>query len=208
MRRLSVFAICYLVLTMTAAGATAGNDDAAGTAVFAGGCFWCMEGPFDALDGVLSTTSGYAGGSKEDATYQRSSSGRSGHREVLQVKYDPARVSYADLLEVFWHNIDPYDPRGQFCDKGPQYTSAVIALSDEQFRLASESKAELVAQIEAAGKSGDVIATEILPFAQFYPAEDYHQDYYTKNPIRYKVYRWNCGRDARLAEIWGEAAKH
>ena len=208
MRRLSVFAICYLVLTMTAAGATAGNDDAAGTAVFAGGCFWCMEGPFDALDGVLSTTSGYAGGSKEDATYQRSSSGRSGHREVLQVKYDPARVSYADLLEVFWHNIDPYDPRGQFCDKGPQYTSAVIALSDEQFRLASESKAELVAQIEAAGKSGDMIATEILPFAQFYPAEDYHQDYYKKNPIRYKVYRWNCGRDARLAEIWGEAAKH
>ena len=208
MRRLSVFAICFLVLTMTAAGATAGNDDAAGTAVFAGGCFWCMEGPFDALDGVLSTTSGYAGGSKKDATYQRSSSGRSGHREVLQVKYDPARVSYADLLEVFWHNIDPYDPRGQFCDKGPQYTSAVIALSDEQFRLASESKAELVAQIEAAGKSGDVIATEILPFAQFYPAEDYHQDYYTKNPIRYKVYRWNCGRDARLAEIWGEAAKH
>lgn len=208
MRRLSVFAICFLALTMTAAGATAGNDDAAGTAVFAGGCFWCMEGPFDALDGVLSTTSGYAGGSKKDATYQRSSSGRSGHREVLQIKYDPARVSYADLLEVFWHNIDPYDARGQFCDKGPQYTSAVIALSDEQFRLASESKAALVAQIEAAGKSGDVIATEILPFAQFYPAEDYHQDYYKKNPIRYKVYRWNCGRDARLAAIWGEAAKH
>jgi peptide-methionine (S)-S-oxide reductase len=208
MRRLSVFAICFLALTMTAAGATAGNDDAAGTAVFAGGCFWCMEGPFDALDGVLSTTSGYAGGSKKDATYQRSSSGRSGHREVLQVKYDPARVSYADLLEVFWHNIDPYDARGQFCDKGPQYTSAVIALSDEQFRLASESKAALVSQIEAAGKSGDVIATEILPFAQFYPAEDYHQDYYKKNPIRYKVYRWNCGRDARLAAIWGEAAKH
>ena len=208
MRRLSVFAMCFLVLTMTAAAATAGNDDAAGTAVFAGGCFWCMEGPFDALDGVLSTTSGYAGGSKEDATYQRSSSGRSGHREVLQVKYDPARVSYADLLEVYWHNIDPYDPRGQFCDKGPQYTSAVIALSDEQFRLAGESKAALVAQIEAAGKSGAMIATEILPFAQFYPAEDYHQDYYKKNPIRYKVYRWNCGRDARLAAIWGEAAKH
>ncbi len=208
MRRLSALAIFFLMLTMTAAGATADADEAAGTAVFAGGCFWCMEGPFDALDGVSSTTSGYAGGSKEDATYQRTSSGRTGHREVLQVKFDPARVSYAELLEVFWHNIDPYDPRGQFCDKGPQYTSAVIALSDEQFRLANESKATLVAQIEAAGKTASAIATEILPAAQFYPAEDYHQDYYKKNPIRYKVYRWNCGRDARLKAVWGEATKH
>jgi peptide-methionine (S)-S-oxide reductase len=191
-------------VTSLAAVAETPRDDAGdGTAIFAGGCFWCMEVPFDKLDGVLSTTSGYAGGSKEDATYRKTSSGRTGHREVVEVKFDPSRIGYAELLEVYWRNVDPYDARGQFCDKGPQYTSAIIALNDQQYQLATESKNKLVAQLEAAGKSGSLVATEVLPAATFYPAEDYHQDYYKKNPIRYKIYRWNCGRDARLKAVWG-----
>lgn len=205
MRGLPILWAFLLTLTAGAAdGAAAGE----GKALFAGGCFWCMEPPFDKLDGVLATTSGYAGGSKEDATYRKTSTGRTSHREVIEIEYDPARIGYAQLLEVFWLNIDPYDRRGQFCDKGPQYTSAIFALDDEQRRLAEESRARLEAQLEAGGKRGASIATEILPAAEFYPAEEYHQNYYEKNPVRYKVYRWNCGRDARLKQIWGEAAAH
>ncbi len=204
MRGFPVLGAFLLMFAASAACAAAEK----GTALFAGGCFWCMEPPFDKLDGVLATTSGYAGGSKEDATYKKTSTGRTGHREVVEIKYDPARIGYAQLLEVFWRNIDPYDRRGQFCDKGPQYTSAIFALNDEQRRIAEESKAKLVAQLEAGGKQGSLIVTEILPAAEFYPAEDYHQNYYEKNPLRYKVYRWNCGRDARLKQVWGAAAEH
>lgn len=167
-------------------------------ATFAGGCFWCMEPPYDKLDGVLSTTSGYAGGRTEDPTYREVSSGRTGHLEVLQVEYDPSRVSYEELLEVFWRNIDPHDPRGQFCDKGEQYQAAIFALNDGQRAAAEASKTAVEAELS------EPVVTEIRPAAKFYPAEDYHQDYYKKNPVRYKFYRWNCGRDQRLQQVWGE----
>lgn len=169
-------------------------------ATFAGGCFWCMEPPFDQIKGVKSTVSGYTGGQKEDPTYEEVSSGTTGHTEALQVTYDPSQVSYEKLLEVFWKNIDPTDPNGQFCDKGNQYRSAIFYHDEEQKRLAESSKEKLV-------KSGQLkkpIVTEITAFKKFYPAEDYHQDYYRKNPIRYKYYRYACGRDKRLKKLWGE----
>ncbi len=169
-------------------------------AIFAGGCFWCMEPPFDKLDGVLATTSGYIGGTKADPTYEQVTSGRTGHYEALQIEYDPARISYDRLLEVFWRNIDPLDASGQFCDKGPQYRAAIFALDDNQRTAADASKAAL----EKSGKLPGRIVTEILPAAKFYPAEDYHQDYYRKNPASYTYYRWSCGRDRRLERLWGK----
>ncbi len=168
-------------------------------AIFAGGCFWCMEPPFDKLDGVLATTSGYAGGTKADPTYEQVTTGRTGHYEVLQVEYDPARVSYDKLLEVFWRNIDPLDASGQFCDKGPHYRSAVFVADERQRAAAEASKAA----IEKSGKLPGRIVTEILPATKFYPAETYHQDYYRKNPAAYAYYRWSCGRDRRLERLWG-----
>lgn len=190
-----------LALAMTATIAAAPENKTAGTekALFAGGCFWCMEPPFDKLDGVLSTTSGYAGGRTANPTYKEVSSGRTGHLEVVEIEYDPSKVSYEELLEVFWRNIDPLDGRGQFCDKGEQYTSAIFALNEEQAAAAKASK-------EAVSLEGE-IQTRILPAATFYPAEDYHQDYYKKNPVRYKYYRWGCGRDQRLKKLWGKPAK-
>ena len=158
-----------------------------------------MEPPFDKLDGVLSTISGYVGGSAKDATYQRVLSGRTGHYEAVRIEYDPKKIDYETLLEVFWRNVDPYDRSGQFCDKGPQYRAAIFALTDKQMKLAEKSKATVVAEKSGQGK----IQTEVLPAAEFYPAEDYHQDYYKKNPVRYNFYRWNCGRDKRLESIWG-----
>lgn len=172
------------------------------TAVFAGGCFWCMEPPFDKIDGVKATISGYIGGATKDPTYEEVSSGRTGHYEALEVEYDPSKVAYEQLLEVFWVNVDPLDGGGQFCDRGGQYRTAIFAADDEQRAAAEASK------IEVAAKLGKTIKTEILPASRFYPAEDYHQDYYKKNPTRYKFYRWSCGRDKRLEEVWGEAAKH
>ena len=172
-------------------------------AIFAGGCFWCMEPPFDKLDGVLSTTSGYIGGTTVNPTYEQVSAGRTGHYEALQVEYDPARVTYDRLLEVFWRNIDPLDASGQFCDKGPQYRAAIFALDDSQRAAAEASKAAL----EKSGKLPGRIATEILPAAKFYPAEAYHQDYYRKNPTSYTYYRWSCGRDRRLEKLWGPIPK-
>ena len=170
-------------------------------AVFAGGCFWCMEPPFDKLDGVLATTSGYTDGAKTDPTYEQVSSGRTGHYEALQVEYDPARVSYEKLLEVFWRNIDPLDGGGQFCDRGPQYRSAIFVADDGQRALAQASKAAL----DQSGKLPGRVVTEVLPAGKFYPAEAYHQDYYRKNPTAYAYYRWTCGRDRRLERLWGAA---
>ena len=167
-------------------------------ATFAGGCFWCMEGPFDKLDGVLSTTSGYTGGSKKNPTYEEVSSGATGHAEAVQIIYDAKKVTYAKLLEVFWHNIDPLTPNAQFCDHGSQYRSAIFYHDETQKRLAEESKKALSSRFRAP------IVTEIVPATVFYPAEDYHQDYYKKNPLRYKVYRYSCGRDQRLEELWGK----
>ena len=168
-------------------------------ATFAGGCFWCMEHPFDQLEGVLSVTVGYTGGQKKDPTYEEVSSGTTGHAESVQIVYDPAKITYAKLLDVFWHNIDPTVQNQQFCDVGNQYRTAIFYHNEEQKRLTEESKKAL----EKSGRFKGPIYTEIVPASEFYPAEEYHQHYYKKNPIRYKFYRYNCGRDQRLQEVWG-----
>ena len=170
-------------------------------ATFAGGCLWCMEPPFDKLPGVISTTSGYTGGQKKNPTYHEVSAGSTGHAEAVEVVYDPKLVSYEKLLDVFWHNIDPTQKDGQFCDHGTQYRTAIFYHDEEQKQLAEASKAKLQQHKPFQGE----IVTEIVPAGEFYPAEDYHQDYATKNPIRYKFYRTSCGRDQRLRELWGKA---
>lgn len=164
----------------------------------AGGCFWCMEPPFDAEPGVLETVVGYTGGSVEHPTYEQVSDGGTGHVETIQIVYDPTIVSYERLLEIFWENIDPLDPDGQFCDKGSQYRSAIFYHNAAQKELAEASKKK----IEENGSLPRPIVTEIVAASTFFPAEDYHQDYYKKNPIRYKFYRYACRRDNRLAELW------
>ncbi len=170
-------------------------------AIFAGGCFWCMEPPFDALDGVISTTSGYIGGTVAAPTYKQVSSGSTGHTEALEIVYNPNKITYEKLLATFWLNIDPVDGGGQFCDRGSQYRSEVFYTSEQQRELAEKSKQQL--------NDGDVLPspvhTAITAASQFYPAEDYHQNYYQKNPKRYKFYSWNCGRKQRLLQLWGKA---
>lgn len=177
----------------------AAKPAATAKATFAGGCFWCMEEAFDPIPGVLSTVSGYVGGKTKNPTYEQVSTGRTGHAEVIQIEYDPKRVSYEKLLEAFWRNIDPTQREGQFCDHGSQYRSAIFYHDEEQKRLAEASRAALLKNRPFKGE----IVTEIVQAAQFYPAEDYHQDYYKKNPVRYKFYKTGCGRAARLKELWG-----
>ncbi|MCA9471959.1 MAG: peptide-methionine (S)-S-oxide reductase MsrA [Nitrospirales bacterium] len=169
------------------------------TATFAGGCFWCLEPPFDKLDGVISTTSGYTGGQKSDPTYEEVSAGGTGHTEAIQVVFDPAKISYPELLDVYWRNSDPTTADRQFCDHGNQYRPAIFYHDEEQRKLIEQSKAK----IESTKTFPQEIVTEIVPATTFYPAEDYHQDYYQKNPLRYKFYRYSCGRDQRLKELWG-----
>jgi peptide-methionine (S)-S-oxide reductase len=171
-------------------------------ATFAGGCFWCMEPPFEKLSGVASVTSGYAGGQEPNPTYEQVSAGATGHAEVVQVVYDPAKVTYAQLLDVFWHNIDPLTADAQFCDHGRQYRTAIFTHDEEQRRLADESKKQVEVRFPKP------VVTEIGPASRFYPAEEYHQDFYKRNPLRYYSYRAGCGRDRRLKELWGEAAGH
>ncbi len=166
-------------------------------ATFAGGCFWCMQPPFDVEPGVVETIVGYTGGQLESPTYEQVSAGGSGHLESIRIIYNQAVVGYGRLLEIFWDNIDPRDPDGQFCDKGSQYRSAIFYHNEEQKKLAEASKR----QIESRGSLTGSIATEIASASSFYPAEDYHQTYYKKNPLRYKFYRRACGRDKRLAEL-------
>lgn len=161
-----------------------------------------MEPPFDAVDGVIDTTSGYTGGDVVNPTYEQISAGGTGHTESLRVTYDPNRVTYQRLLEVFWHNTDPLTRDAQFCDHGDQYRTAIFYTDEDQRRLAEESKAAL----ETSGRFKSPIVTQIVPAKTFYPAEEYHQDYYRKNPIRYSYYRFRCGRDARLKELWGDLA--
>ena len=173
-------------------------------ATFAGGCFWCMEGPFDELEGVLSTTSGYIAGHKKNPTYEEVSAGTTGHTEAVQVVYDPKKITYQKLLDVFWVNIDPTVKDRQFCDHGSQYRSGIFYHNAEQQQLAEASKK----QLEKDKPFDGMIVTEITEATEFYPAEDYHQDYYIKNPIRYKYYRYSCGRDQRLQELWGNRASH
>jgi peptide-methionine (S)-S-oxide reductase len=160
-----------------------------------------MEPPFDKLAGVVSTTSGYTGGTVADPSYEQVSGGSTGHAEAIKVVFDPAKVSYAQLLDVFWHNIDPFAIDQQFCDHGDQYRSAIFTSGPEQMRLAEESKSAL----ETSGRFSQPIVTQIIAASTFYPAETYHQNYYQKNPLRYKYYRYSCGRDARLEQIWGSA---
>ncbi len=172
-------------------------------AILAGGCFWCMEHPFEKLDGVLSVVSGYTGGNRMNPTYKEVSAGGTGHTEAVEIVYDPSRVSYQQLLEVFWQQIDPTDADGQFVDRGSQYRSGIYPLNEEQRRLAEASKQALA----ASGRFEQSIVTEIVPAETFYPAEEYHQDYYKKNPLRYKYYRYGSGRDRFLDKTWGEDRK-
>ena len=171
-------------------------------AIFAGGCFWCVESDFDRVEGVISTTSGYTGGTEPAPSYEQVSSGATGHAEAVQIEYDPERVSYSELLDVFWHSVDPTTRDAQFCDHGTQYRTAIFAVDDEQRKLAVQSKAAL----ERSKPFSDEIVTEIVPASSFFPAEEYHQDYYRKNPIRYQFYRTGCRRDARLKQLWGDQA--
>ena len=170
-------------------------------AVFAGGCFWCEETAFEGLPGVISVTSGYTGGQKKNPTYEEVSAGGTGHAESVEVLYDPAKVTYEHLLDVFWRNVDPFQRDGQFCDHGTQYRSAIFYRDEAQRKAAEASKARLEEEPRFKGK----IVTQIVAATTFYPAEEYHQDFYKKDPMRYQSYRRGCGRDARLKEIWGEA---
>ncbi|MHA6493969.1 peptide-methionine (S)-S-oxide reductase MsrA [Pseudomonas borbori] len=170
------------------------------TAVFAGGCFWCTEADFDKLPGVLETTSGYIGGTVENPTYEQVSAGTTGHIEAVQVRFDPSKTSYGALLEAFWPTIDPLTPNAQFCDQGAQYRSAIFYANEQEKALAEASKAAL----DASGRFQQKVVTEVLPATTFYPAEEYHQNYHQKNPLRYSYYRNGCGRDDRLEQLWGK----
>jgi len=171
------------------------------TATFAGGCFWCMESPFEDLPGVVSVTSGYTGGHKENPTYEEVSAGGTGHAESVEIVFNPSTVGYAKLLEVFWHNVDPTTPNQQFCDRGSQYRSAIFYHDSTQHRLAEESRKK----VESIPKFKNNVYTQIVQATTFYPAEEYHQDFHKKNPIRYNAYRFGCGRDRRLKELWGDS---
>lgn len=181
-------------ISQAAAGATPVK------AYFAGGCFWCMEEVFEKVEGVLSATSGYMGGTVASPSYEEVSAGRTGHAESVEVIYDPAKVSYQKLLEAFWHNVDPITPNAQFCDHGSQYRSAIFFQTDEEKRASEASKQG----IEQSRRFTEPIVTQIVMASQFYPAEEYHQDFYKKNPVRYKFYKYNCGRAQRLETLWGK----
>lgn len=198
MRKPLIAAVAALLLA--AAGTAAAQDGKTETAVFAGGCFWCVESDFDRVPGVLETISGYTGGRTENPTYKQVSRGGTGHREAVKIVYDPAKVTYDRLLTVFWHSVDPTDPGGQFCDRGKSYETAVFVDGDDQRKRAEASKAEAMKEL------GKKIVTGIETAGAFYPAEDYHQDYYRKSPLRYKFYRWNCGRNQRVEQVWGDRA--
>jgi peptide-methionine (S)-S-oxide reductase len=201
--RLGLMASALLVavlVTRAQTGSGQASDARYEKATFAGGCFWCMEPPFDELPGVISTTSGYTGGRTKNPTYEQVSAGITGHAESVEVVFDPAKIGYARLLDVFWKNIDPITANRQFCDSGTQYRSGIFYHTEEQKRLAEASKKAL----EDSGRFKEPIVTEIVAATAFYPAEEYHQDYYKKNPIRFKYYKYGCGRAKRLEELWGK----
>jgi peptide-methionine (S)-S-oxide reductase len=199
---LSVLSIAILfigTLSVQAISQAAANATQ-GKAYFAGGCFWCMEEVFENIEGVLSVTSGYMGGTVARPSYEEVSAGRTGHAESVEVVYDPAKVSYQKLLDAFWLNVDPITPNAQFCDHGSQYRSAIFFQTDEEKRTSETSKRA----VEQSSRFNDQIVTQIVMASQFYPAEEYHQDFYKKNPIRYKFYKYNCGRAQRLETLWGK----
>jgi peptide-methionine (S)-S-oxide reductase len=185
-------------------GATVAQAAERGEALFAGGCFWCMETAFEGVPGISAVISGYTGGFKKNPTYEEVSSGSTGHAESVRVVYDPSKISYAKLLDIFWHNVDPVSAGGQFCDRGTQYRSAIFYLDEAQHKAAEDSKKA----IEASKRFKEPIVTEITKANEFTPAEEYHQDFYKKSPLRYQSYRLGCGRDRRLKELWGEAPHH
>jgi peptide-methionine (S)-S-oxide reductase len=198
---ISLFSFGVMLMSLSVAdGAVAASAAHLEKAIFAGGCFWCMEHPFDELGGVVSVVSGYTGGRKNNPTYREVSSGTTGHAESVEITYDPLKISYVKLLDVFWHNIDPTVKDRQFCDVGTQYRSAIFYTGEEQRRLAENSKKEQ----EQSKRFKGPVYTQIVPATVFYPAEEYHQHYYKKNPVRYEFYRYNCGRDQRLHELWGK----
>lgn len=204
MRSLAAVALAMLLVPDAGQAATARRAPLA-KAVFAGGCFWCVEAAFEGLPGVKSVVSGFAGGPEQNPTYEQVSSGRTGHAEAVEIAYDPAVTTYAKLLDVFWHNIDPTQANAQFCDHGPQYRSAIFTANAAQRREAVAS----LKRIEASKVLKAPIVTQIVALTHFWPAEAYHQDYYKKNPVHYQTYRLGCGRDRRLRELWGASAgKH
>jgi peptide-methionine (S)-S-oxide reductase len=192
--------LMFAILALSLTAATPAPQLAKAT--FSGGCFWCMEPPFERLGGVVSVVSGYTGGTRQHPTYEEVSAGGTGHRESVEVTYDPGRVTYGQLIDVYWHNVDPLDDSGQFCDHGSQYRTAIFYHDAAQKQLAEQSKATVEKKL------GKQVHTDILPASQFWPAEEYHQDYYKKNPVRYRFYRLNCGRDRRLKAVWGMEPAH
>jgi peptide-methionine (S)-S-oxide reductase len=195
--------LAILMLAIIGIQAFADDSGSTATATFAGGCFWCMEPPFDELKGVISTTSGYTGGQKANPTYKEVSSGTTGHAEAIQIVFDPKQTGYEKLLEVFWRNIDPTTDNAQFCDHGSQYRAEIFYHDDRQRQLAEASREKLIKE----GPFKKPIVTGITAAGVFYPAEEYHQNYYKKNPLRYKYYRYGCGRDRFLEQYWGEKEK-
>jgi peptide-methionine (S)-S-oxide reductase len=200
--RMSRPGLLGLALAVAIAGNVLAADDKHEIATFAGGCFWCVESDFDHVPGVVRTISGYTGGTLENPTYKDVTAGGTGHREAVQIYFDPMKVSYAELLEIFWRSVDPTDAGGQFCDRGVSYETAIFANSPEQAQLARTSKRRL----QDSGVLKQPIVTKVETADAFYPAEDYHQDYYKKNPLRYQYYRFSCGRDKRIADLWGDEA--
>jgi peptide-methionine (S)-S-oxide reductase len=192
--------LLILSVPLLASAASESKPPALATAIFGGGCFWCSESDFEQIPGVLRVESGYTGGSVSNPSYQQVSAGGTGHAEAVRVHYDSQQLNYAQLLDVFWHSVDPYTADAQFCDHGHQYRSAIFYLDEAQQQAAEQSRDALRRQYP----DRPPIVTEIVAAQTFWPAEDYHQDYYKKNPLRYRYYRYGCGRDARLDELWGE----
>ena len=203
LQRVTIMAVGLVTCTILTGWPTNRVQSAPATAkaYFAGGCFWCMEEAFEKVDGVVAAVSGYMGGTVANPTYEDVSAGRTGHAESVEVTYDPTKVNYQKLLDAFWHNVDPLTPNAQFCDHGTQYRAVVFYSGHEEKRLAEESKAA----IEQAKKFPAPIVTQLVPASTFYQAEDHHQDYYKKNPLRYKYYKYGCGRAQRLEALWGKS---
>ena len=202
MNRLASFIAASMLAMTVSHTALAATDDELAVATFAGGCFWCVESDFDKVPGVVETVSGYTGGTADNPTYKQVTKGGTGHREAVQIRYDPKQVSYERLLHIFWRSVDPTDDGGQFCDRGESYQTAIFVGNEEERRLAKASREAL----EQSMVLDLPVVTPIETAGEFFPAEDYHQDYYTKSPFRYRYYRFACGRDSRVQQIWGKEA--
>ena len=202
MSRIASLVAAWMLAAFASQPLVAATGDELAVATFAGGCFWCVESDFDAVPGVVETISGYTGGTVDNPTYKQVTAGGTGHREAVQIRYDPKQVSYERLLHVFWRSVDPTDDGGQFCDRGESYQTAIFAGNEEERRLAEASREAL----EQSAVLDAPLVTPVEAAREFYPAENYHQDYYTKNPVRYRFYRFSCGRDSRVQQVWGNQA--